>query len=97
MGRPMAAVTWRRNLEGAAALHAPLPLHHASSAMQGSSGFVCVSRDRMRFEAAGRPFFFAGCNCYYLLVRAAALGGACKLVQGGACSAVHMVHKRRKR
>jgi len=36
-------------------------------------GFVRVSRDGRRLEEAdGSPFFFAGANCYYLLLRAGA-------------------------
>ena len=32
------------------------------------SSFVRVSEDGMRFEVDGAPFFFAGANCYYLMV-----------------------------
>ena len=32
------------------------------------SSFVRVSDDGMRFEVDGAPFFFAGANCYYLMV-----------------------------
>lgn len=36
-----------------------------------SLGFIRVSEDGTRFEEgqSGRPFYFAGANCYYLLVR----------------------------
>ncbi len=38
---------------------------------QQHQGFVRVCpSDRTRFEADGRPFFFAGANCYYLLASA---------------------------
>lgn len=31
--------------------------------------FVQVSEDGTHFVVDGRPFFFAGANCYYLMVR----------------------------
>lgn len=34
--------------------------------------FVQVSDDGLHFQVASKPFFFAGANCYYLLVRSAA-------------------------
>ena len=33
--------------------------------------FVQISPDRRRFELDGSPFFFTGCNSYYLMTRAA--------------------------
>ena len=33
--------------------------------------FVQLSPDRRRFELDGSPFFFTGCNSYYLMTRAA--------------------------
>lgn len=30
--------------------------------------FVTLSCDRTHFELHGRPFFFCGANCYYLMV-----------------------------
>lgn len=37
--------------------------------MARAEGFVRVSPDRTRLELPdGRPFYFAGANCYYLLV-----------------------------
>lgn len=40
--------------------------------MQSQQMFVRVCpSDRTRFEADGRPFYFAGANCYYLLASAA--------------------------
>lgn len=33
--------------------------------------FVRVSADKRRFELDGAPFFFTGCNSYYLMTRAA--------------------------
>jgi hypothetical protein len=39
-------------------------------ALSNMDGFIRVSNDGTRLEQAdGRPFFFAGANCYYLLVR----------------------------
>ena len=32
------------------------------------SSFVRVSDDGMRFEVDGAPFYFAGDNCYYMMV-----------------------------
>ena len=40
--------------------------------MQCPAGsFVHLSPDRRRFELDGAPFFFTGCNSYYLMTRAA--------------------------
>ena len=39
--------------------------------MQLPTGFVRLSADRRRFELDGAPFFFTGCNSYYLMTRAA--------------------------
>lgn len=40
--------------------------------MQCPAGpFVQLSADRRQFELQQSPFFFAGCNCYYLMTRAA--------------------------
>ena len=36
-----------------------------------AAGFVQLSPDRRRFELDGSPFFFTGCNSYYLMTRAA--------------------------
>ncbi|KAA6412341.1 MAG: mannan endo-1 [Trebouxia sp. A1-2] len=36
-----------------------------------AGGFVQLSPDRRRFELDGSPFFFTGCNSYYLMTRAA--------------------------
>lgn len=33
-----------------------------------SEAFVRISDDGLHFQVADRPFFFAGANCYYLLV-----------------------------
>lgn len=33
--------------------------------------FVRLSADHRRFELDGAPFFFTGCNSYYLMTRAA--------------------------
>ena len=33
--------------------------------------FVHLSADKRRFELDGAPFFFTGCNSYYLMTRAA--------------------------
>jgi hypothetical protein len=34
----------------------------------GMADFVCVGPDGSSFTLAGRPFYFCGTNCYYLLV-----------------------------
>lgn len=39
-----------------------------------SGPFVRLSADRRRFELDGSPFFFTGCNSYYLMTRAADAG-----------------------
>lgn len=36
-----------------------------------AAGFVQLSPDGRRFELEGSPFFFTGCNSYYLMTRAA--------------------------
>lgn len=36
-----------------------------------ADSFVHLSPDRRRFELDGAPFFFTGCNSYYLMTRAA--------------------------
>lgn len=37
--------------------------------MQQHASFVRVSGDRLRLvEADGRPWYFCGANCYYLMV-----------------------------
>ena len=36
--------------------------------MADEADFVRVSSDGARFEANDAPFYFAGCNCYYLMV-----------------------------
>lgn len=46
------------------------------------SSFVQVSSDGTRFEADGAPFYFAGANCYYLMVN------TCCLV----CMVAHQFH-----
>ena len=51
----------------------PLNLWQSHQHSMGASrGFVRVSHDRARFEegppGVSRPVFFAGANCYYLLV-----------------------------
>lgn len=34
--------------------------------------FVRISDDGLHFQVADKPFFFAGANCYYLMVRGTA-------------------------
>ena len=59
-------------------LHRPVPSYRKLDCMAASQGFVRVSTDRTRFEegppGASRPFFFAGANCYYLLVSSSQCG-----------------------
>ncbi len=52
------------------------------------TAFVRVSEDGLRFEVDGAPFYFAGANCYYLMV-------SCPRIRGiwyGIGNAPHLLH-----
>lgn len=42
--------------------------NNSSEMCSDIEGFVTLSEDRTHFKLNGRPFFFSGANCYYLLV-----------------------------
>lgn len=56
--------------------------------------FVQLSSDRKHFQVQQSPFFFAGCNCYYLMTRAAEAGlrhQVLEVLDGAVASGVSVV------
>ena len=62
----VALLQWRTNLE-----QEHSEIHVFEMQCPAPDAFVRLSADNRRFDLDGAPFFFTGCNSYYLMTRAA--------------------------